>query len=82
MKKIVRITENDIRNAVRQIINETTEIEDVETYDIFNDNFDGNWPDILMAYLYDKNDTCVGALRDLHFKYVPETNKLISQGKI
>lgn len=51
--------------------------EDVEVFNVLNNNFDGNWHDILMAKLYDKNGECLGRLRDMHFVYDIGKNRFV-----
>lgn len=81
MDKVVSVSEKYIRNMVKQVLaesfNSLPEVEDVESYNVLNDNFDGNWREVLTARLYDKNDKCVGTLRDLHFKYDTEKDRLL-----
>ena len=50
--------------------------ENIAVYDVLNDNFDGNWKDVLTANLYTPNGERIGSLRDLHFIYDVENNKL------
>lgn len=49
--------------------------ENIAVYDVLNDDFDGNWNDVLTAKLYNQKGECVGSLRDLHFIYEVESNK-------
>ena len=50
--------------------------ENIAAYDVLNDNFDGKWSDILTAYLYTPTGERIGTLRDLHFVYDVENNRL------
>ena len=73
----MKLNENKIQKIIRQVIKESlAEYENVECFNILNDDFDGDWRSILTANLYDKNNNCVGKLKDMHFVYDVENNKL------
>lgn len=50
--------------------------ENIAVYDVLNDHFDGNWKDVLTANLYTPTGERIGSLRELHFIYDVENNKL------
>lgn len=68
----------DARLARKEYVNNTEDAchENVAVYDVLNDNFDGNWSEVLTAYLYTPTGERIGTLRDLHFVYDVESNKL------
>lgn len=74
MKQKLIINEKELKRIIKHVVNEMgiPESEEIPAYDVFNDNFDGDWKSVLTANLYDSNNKCVGTLRDLHFLYIPE----------
>ena len=65
----------DARLARKENIIADTHHENVEVFNVLNDNFDGNWTAVLTANLYNQNGECLGTLRDLHFVYDADSNK-------
>lgn len=49
--------------------------ENIEVFNVLNDNFDGDWTAVLTANLYNQNGECLGTLRNLHFVYDTENDK-------
>ena len=67
-----------IAESVRRLLKEEYEFEDIPAYEVFNSNVSiGEFDKILECSLYDSNDRFVGKLSDLHFKYNPNTGKVL-----
>lgn len=80
-QKLITLTESDLHNIVKEsvgrILKESIDYENVEVFNVLNDNFDGDWKSVLTANLYNKEGKCVGTLRDMHFVYDVENDKLM-----
>lgn len=80
--KSVRLTEGDIigmvRESVKRVLREgLPEYEEVEVFNVLNDDFDGDWRSVLSANIYNKEGECFGCLKDMHFIYDVENDKLV-----
>lgn len=81
-RKPIKLTDAELRRIVKESVNKFVNesegyVEDIPCIDVLNDNFDGNWKSVLTANVYDKDDNLLGSLREMHFKYAPESNKMI-----
>ena len=80
-QKLITLTESDLHNIVKEsvgrILKESIDYENVEVFNVLNDNFDGDWKSVLTANLYNKEGKCVGTLHDMHFVYDVENDKLM-----
>jgi hypothetical protein len=55
----------------------------IPTFEVINQNISlTEINDTLNSFVYDKNGTCLGRLKDLFFCYDPATNKIIGERSI
>lgn len=80
-KKLIQMTELDMHNIIKEsidkVLKESVDYENIETFNVLNDDFDGDWKSILTANLYNKEGKCVGTLRELHFVYDVENDTFV-----
>lgn len=87
-RNMVRMNKNIVKNIIKESINkilkeEFLEIEDIPTYDAFNENMSlSEINEILESNLYDNNDKCIGKLSDFHFKYDTNKNRILGSNSI
>ena len=80
--KKIRLTEGDVMNLIRESVSRVLkeglpEYENVNVFDVLNDEFDGNWRSVLMANIYNKDGECLGCLKDMHFVYDVENDGFV-----
>ena len=82
-EKVYEMTEGELMSLVKESVQnilreEMSEFEDIPVSEVINDNISlSEIGEILESYLYDKNDNCVGRLKDLHFKYDTNENYIL-----